>query len=122
MKRALKTVAGYAGRLGVDPRAGAANLRGVPATVSDLRAFKQVHTQPELWPLGELNPCLKDRYEDSGVASGHYFHQDLLVARRVHARAPRVHVDVGSRVDGFIAHVASFREIEVLDIREMAPA
>lgn len=26
-------------------------------------------------------------------------------------------MDVGSRIDGFVAHVASFREIEVLDIR-----
>jgi hypothetical protein len=26
-------------------------------------------------------------------------------------------MDVGSRVDGFVAHVASFREIEVVDIR-----
>lgn len=30
---------------------------------------------------------------------------------------PEKHVDIGSRVDGFIAHVASFREIEVFDIR-----
>jgi hypothetical protein len=30
---------------------------------------------------------------------------------------PARHVDVGSRVDGFVAHVASFREIEVFDIR-----
>lgn len=30
---------------------------------------------------------------------------------------PEKHVDIGSRVDGFVAHVASFREIEVFDIR-----
>jgi len=28
-----------------------------------------------------------------------------------------LHVDIGSRVDGFVAHVASFRKIEVFDIR-----
>lgn len=27
-------------------------------------------------------------------------------------------MDVGSRIDGFVAHVASFREIEVIDIRK----
>jgi hypothetical protein len=32
---------------------------------------------------------------------------------------PIRHIDIGSRVDGFVAHVASFREIEVLDIRPM---
>lgn len=67
-------------------------------------------------------PCLKDRYEDSGSARGHYFHQDLLVARRIFARKPERHMDVGSRVDGFVAHVAAFREIEVFDIRPLSVA
>ena len=30
-----------------------------------------------------------------------------------------MHVDVGSRVDGFVAHLAVFREVEVLDIRSL---
>jgi hypothetical protein len=55
-----------------------------------------------------------------GTASGHYFHQDLLVARRIYERSPERHVDVGSRLDGFVAHVAVFREIVVLDIRPSA--
>ncbi|MFM7183041.1 MAG: DUF268 domain-containing protein [Verrucomicrobiales bacterium] len=62
-------------------------------------------------------PILTEAGETGGNASGHYFHQDLLVARRIHEANPRRHVDVGSRVDGFVAHVAAFREIEVLDIR-----
>jgi hypothetical protein len=28
-------------------------------------------------------------------------------------------VDVGSRIDGFVAHVASFREIEIIDVRPL---
>ena len=51
-------------------------------------------------------PCLGDRYDPSGAASGHYFYQDLLVARRIYERRPVRHVDVASRVDGFVAHVA----------------
>lgn len=62
-------------------------------------------------------PCLDDKGRPGGTTSGHYFHQDLLVARRIFARNPERHVDVGSRVDGFVAHVASFRSIEVIDIR-----
>ncbi|MDB5798483.1 MAG: hypothetical protein JWP36_2385 [Paucimonas sp.] len=31
-------------------------------------------------------------------------------------------MDVGSRIDGFVAHVASFREIEVFDIRPLSPS
>jgi hypothetical protein len=33
---------------------------------------------------------------------------------------PEKHVDIGSRVDGFVAHVASFRDIEVFDIRPIS--
>jgi hypothetical protein len=37
----------------------------------------------------------------------------------VHAAGPRRHIDVGSRVDGFVAHVASYRPIDVIDIRPL---
>lgn len=64
-----------------------------------------------------LMPCLHDRSAEGGDARSEYFWQDLLVARAIHDAAPERHVDVGSRVDGFVAHVASFREIEVFDVR-----
>jgi hypothetical protein len=64
-----------------------------------------------------LMPCLHDRYEEGGTTKNEYFWQDLLVARWIHDAKPQKHVDVGSRVDGFVAHVASFREIEVFDVR-----
>jgi Caenorhabditis protein of unknown function, DUF268 len=63
---------------------------------------------------------LSDYKDSAGVAKGHYFNQDLLVASFVHKHKPNRHVDVGSRIDGFVAHVASFREIEVVDIRDLA--
>jgi hypothetical protein len=69
---------------------------------------------------GKSYPCLTDRLDKSGVAKGHYFHQDLLVAHLVYKSNPVRHMDVGSRVDGFVAHVAVFREIEVFDIRPIA--
>jgi len=49
--------------------------------------------------------------------SGHYFHQDLLVARKIFNKNPQTHVDIGSRTDGFVSSVAVFREIQVFDIR-----
>lgn len=61
-------------------------------------------------------PSLHDRGDFSGSVS-EYFWQDLYVAREIFQRSPALHVDVGSRLDGFVAHVAAFREIEVLDIR-----
>lgn len=63
--------------------------------------------------------ALTDFADPAGKASGHYFHQDLLVAQFIYKRKPVRHVDVGSRIEGFVTHVASFREIEVLDIRPL---
>lgn len=62
---------------------------------------------------------LSDFRDSAGVAKGHYFHQDLLVANYIFLKNPERHIDVGSRIDGFVAHVASFREIEVLDVRPL---
>ena len=42
-----------------------------------------------------------------------------MVANLIHKSNPIRHIDIASRVDGFVAHVASFREIDVLDIRRL---
>jgi SAM-dependent methyltransferase len=72
------------------------------------------------WRIRPSYPCLTDFYGQSGVARGHYFHQDLYIAQKIFRKMPAKHVDVGSRIDGFVAHIASFRELEVVDYRELA--
>lgn len=80
--------------------------------LKDLVAFRSSGgTASGLWPV------LGDFEDQAGIARGHYFHQDLLVATYVFENTPRRHIDVGSRVDGFVAHVAAFREIEIVDVR-----
>lgn len=64
-------------------------------------------------------PMFADYDDQAGSAKGHYFHQDLLVASFVHDRNPSRHVDIGSRIDGFVAHVAAFRKIDVMDVRDL---
>lgn len=99
--------------------------RGLKGTLHMFRDYRQFSAQSGLsedFAFGFTHPCPADRFEESGVASGHYFHQDLLVARRIFERRPVRHIDVGSRVDGFVAHVASFRKIEVLDLRQITKA
>ena len=78
------------------------------------------HSEPK-FRFARFYPFLNDKTADSGNLPGHYFYQDLSVARRIHDANPDRHVDIGSRIDGFVAHVASFREIEVLDIRPLPP-
>ncbi len=66
-----------------------------------------------------LSPMLANFSGDAGDASGHYFHQDLYVANLVYRNAPKTHYDIGSRIDGFVAHVAAFRVIHVIDVRPL---
>jgi hypothetical protein len=66
-------------------------------------------------------PITSEYNHQAGAATGHYFHQDLLVANFIAARNPLRHIDVGSRISGFVAHVASYRKIEVIDIRKLDP-
>ena len=65
----------------------------------------------------KIKPCLHDYDTEAGLTQSEYFWQDLFVARKIFNANPEHHVDIGSRIDGFVAHVASFRSIEVLDIR-----
>lgn len=64
-------------------------------------------------------PMLNELSQQAGNSKGHYFHQDLLVASDIHKSNPQTHIDIGSRIDGFVAHVASFRKIEIIDIRDL---
>ena len=118
MRRSLETIYRSFVAMGFDPRRTIHALRGLPSYFRDLRRLRrQGALARRVFPFGAPYACLEDRFVESGLARGHYFHQDLLVARRVFRRNPTTHVDVGSRVDGFVAHVASFRPVEVLDIR-----
>lgn len=69
--------------------------------------------------IANAYPIYDDFEKQAGTASGHYFHQDLLVASFINQAKPVRHIDVGSSIEGFVAHVASYRDIEVIDIRPL---
>jgi SAM-dependent methyltransferase len=118
MPKLLNRALAWAAAFGVEPVRAVRAIRGLPAFISEYRRLMRENRAADRpWPIRLSAPYLADRYDDGGTASGHYFHQDLLVARRIYEINPERHVDVGSRVDGFVAHVAVFREIEVFDIR-----
>lgn len=111
-KRLIKLHLFFTSQLGIDIRRFLRSIRGIPDYLKDWWHFSKNYHGSILF-----NPCLNDRYEEGGITKSEYFWQDLLVARKIFEAIPYKHVDVGSRVDGFVAHVASFREIEVLDVR-----
>jgi len=102
-------------QFGIDPIKMLRFLRGLPRYVRDLIKWKKMGGEnPKI-----LYPILGNWSESSGSCTGHYFHQDLLIAGYIYEAKPIRHIDIGSRIDGFVAHVSVFREIEVIDIRHM---
>lgn len=99
-------------QFGIDPRRMFGSFKGIPRYVFDLVCFCKVYK-------GRLDilPCFNDWYREGGETHGEYFWQDLYVARQIFQANPSKHVDIGSRIDGFVAHIASYREIEIFDIR-----
>jgi len=95
------------------------NIKDLKWFYKDYKTFKKQLENNNEFSFGKWYPVFKEKYSASGTAKGDYFHQDLLVANKIFLNNPKKHVDIGSRVDGFVAHVASFREIEVFDIRPL---
>lgn len=120
MKPAVRRFGTFLLNIGLDPRRLLASLRFLPSyLVGAVRLLRSSqHSGMAQFSLRWL-PALSDRHMVSGVASGHYFHQDLWAARRIYVEQPKRHIDVGSRIDGFVAHLLVFREVEVIDVREL---
>ena len=66
-----------------------------------------------------LSPIFGDFNAEAGSADGHYFWQDLLCAQWINHENPSNHLDIGSRVDGFIAHLLASREVTLVDVRPL---
>ena len=103
---------------GFDPIALVNGCRGLFFYFRDYRLLKKQKGNDNSFPFAGIYPILGERFEASGEMTGTYFNQDLLVARKLFAKNPIRHIDIGSRTGGFVAHVASFRPIEIIDSRE----
>jgi len=117
MKSILRNIVVALSVVGIDAVKLVGLFRGFPAYLRDYWQLKSQVTN-SAFPIS-FYPILADRYKQGGMAKGHYFHQDLLVARKIYQANPQCHIDVGSRVDGFIAHLATFRKVIVIDIRAL---
>ncbi len=96
------------------------NVRGLGFWLRDKRKIKEMLKAENNNDFRfKIRPQLLDRYDNAGVMKGAYFNQDLLVAQKIFKNNPLDHIDIGSRIDGFVAHVASYRKIKVFDIRKI---
>lgn len=114
----LSNISRQISQIGIYPRMFIRFFRGLPRIIWDYIQISRLNNH-QLFPIKNIFLITNDLYEESWVANWHYFHQDLLIARRIYRSKPHKHVDISSRVDGFVAHVCVFREIEVFDIRPL---
>lgn len=86
---------------------------------TDAAEYRKLNTRPGfeiqekyMWPV------IKDKYAYAGKLDN-YFLQDLWAARLIIKSGIKRHLDIGSRLDGFIAHLlAAGVEVTMIDIRK----
>ena len=105
---------------GVDPRGELKRVRNLPRFLRTLAEYRGAHSGgPFPITVADLYPVLVDFDADAGQASGHYFFQDLWAARKIFERRPDRHIDIGSRLDGFVAHLLTFMPVTAVDVRPL---
>lgn len=111
MKSILKLIYRIFKYIGLDLKILFSFIANLPNFIFDLLKFRQQHKIQDIFPiLSEKKFTQFDK---------HLFQLDLIVAQEIYNENPKNHLDIGSRVDGLVAHLASFRKVDVLDIREL---
>jgi SAM-dependent methyltransferase len=97
------------------------DLKGLGLYIRDYVSYRKQESPKDSFKIKLKNifPRLTDRYENAGLVKGDYFHQDLWVARKIFVNNPVEHWDIGSRIDGFITHLLTFRDVNVIDVRPL---
>ena len=90
------------------------SLYNLPRFIKEIFIFKKKGGK-----INNIFPILYDYNDNAGNIKNHYFHQDLRVSSLLFKDRPSNHIDVGSRIDGFISSISIFMEVSVLDIRKL---
>lgn len=108
---------------GVDPIQTWKTISNLPYFVKTIVAYRKSLKENGIKQftirIKDLYPIMSDLGDSAGRASGHYFYQDLWAARKIFTMRPSNHIDIGSRIDGFVAHLLTFMPVEVIDIRPL---
>lgn len=88
--------------------------------VKDAILYSKLNKHPAMIIKEEYNmPVYTDKVAKAGSIHS-YFWQDLWAARKIYKESPETHYDIGSRVDGFVAHLLTFRDnVNLIDIRPL---
>lgn len=120
MKKTLKQTHSVFSSVFFDPIQVFNKWRGMPYFLKNLIIYKKKNKIKSFdFQWSDAYPILQDRFNSAGSIRGHYFHQDLWAASVILTNNIKYHVDVGSRLDGFIAHILLFCNVDYVDIRPL---
>lgn len=69
-----------------------------------------------------VNKNIRRHYDwekQAGDIDEHYFFMDLYMAKRILSNHTSIHYDIGSRIDGFIAHLLTTINVVMIDVRPL---
>lgn len=107
-------------QFGLDTHKAIVSLLELPRFVKTLVAYKRMAANSDFpLTLKDLRPMLTDRNAPAGHYNPIYFFQDIWAAKKIYQHKPERHVDVGSSIEGFVAHLLCFMPVEIIDIRPL---
>lgn len=102
---------------------------GVYHGLRDLKGFFRIHrdlseyqreNHRSTFTYHRKYRCFVDESRESAGMTNAYYWQDLWAAEKIIERHPKIHYDIGSRIDGFIAHLQAAKiQINLIDIRPL---
>jgi hypothetical protein len=113
----LKIINRYLMQFGVNLIQFLNGIRSFPLYILDYISIQK--NKDSTWPIYLSYPCFSDKWKSAGTLDKHYFLQDIYVSKKIYINNPKKHIDVGSRIDGFIAQISIFRSVEIIDIRPL---
>ena len=103
-----------------DPWVVIKKMMALPFFIKDFMAYKRLNKNRDFnISLRDIYFSSYDRFLKASIVPVHYFYQDLWAAKFIFDNGIEEHTDVGSRIDGFIAHILPFCKVTYIDIRPL---
>lgn len=119
----LKSLLRLMQTMGIDPVRFVRTLASLPIYLANRVRYARMHDGVRFaLRIAGTRPMTADRLEPAGRHGGHYFWQDLFMARKVRELGISRVMDVGSRVDGYITSLLADLHVDYVDVRPIAIA
>lgn len=94
-------------------------IQGLPKIKKDLMKYESLNKRKNFAYKKKYRWFIDESVEAAGTTSSYYW-QDLWAASKIIENRPKIHYDIGSRIDGFIAHLQAAKiQTNLIDIRPL---